>query len=192
MAKMKLIWLTVTGLLLFSVLAWAAPPQDYTLDYTYKNPDGTVSKIVKYYLRDGNKFRSEYLSGDGAVITTNILRKDKGIVWSLDTNLKQYNEVPLKQDSWKYAIIGNFVTDFQELKKTGETKLLNYPCDIYESESDGWANIIVVERGMSIILRIENKQNGKLVQIMEATEFRPEKPAAALFEIPTGYIKSKN
>ncbi len=189
MSKMKLIWLAVAGLLLFSISAWAAPPQDYTLGYTYKNPDGTVSKIVKYYLHDGNKFRSEYLSGDGAVITINILRKDKGLVWALDTNSKQYKEVPLKQDSWKYAIIGNLVTDFQGLKKIGETKLLNYPCDIYESESDGWTNIVAVERGMGIILRVENKQNGKLVQIMEATEFRPEKPAAALFEIPAGYKK---
>ncbi len=192
MSKMKLIWLAVTGLLLFSVSAWAAPPPDYTLGYTYKKPEGTVTKTVKYYLRDGDKFRSEYFSGDGAVITTNILRKDKGLVWSLDTNSKKYNEVPLKPDSWTYAIIGNLVTDFQGLQKTGETKLLNFPCDIYESESDGWTNIIAVERGMSIILRVENKQNGKLVQIMEATEFRPEKPAAALFEVPAGYTKSKN
>lgn len=56
----------------------------------------------------------------------------------------------------------------------------------------GWRNIISVERGMGTISRIENKQNGKLVQIMEATEFRPEKPAAALFEIPNGYTKSDN
>ena len=85
--------------------------------------------------------------------------------------------------------VSDFVTDFQGLTKTGETKFLNFPCDIYESESNGWTNIIAVERGMSIILRVENKQNGKRVQIMEATVFRPEKPAVALFEIPAGYKK---
>jgi outer membrane lipoprotein-sorting protein len=154
---MKLIWLAVAELFLFSALAWAAPLQDYSIGYTIKNPDGTISSFIKYYLRDGNKFRAEYLNKDGVAHTVNILRKDKGLVWSLDPNLKTYFEVPLRQDKWENAVMGVSATISPELKKTGTTKFLNYPCDIYEVESDEWINIDVIELSMNIFFRFEIK-----------------------------------
>jgi hypothetical protein len=57
---------------------------------------------------------------------------------------------------------------------------------------DNWTNIAYVAQDLNVILKTELLQNGKLVQIMEATEFSMEKPAAALFEIPDGYIKNDN
>lgn len=229
MLKIKIIGLAVAGFLLFAALAGAAPPQDYMLGCIFKNPDGSVFRMSRYYLRDGDKFRTEYittvqydvsagaevstdlsddgnpeshvrdsaelrteyLTGDIEPHTVEILRKDKRLVWLLDTSFKVYSQVPLKADGWENTNAALFVNDFSKLKKTGETRLLNYPCDIYQTEErGGWSNIVTVAQGMNVILRAELRQNGKLAQTMEATEFRLEKPAASLFEIPTGYKKN--
>ena len=227
MLKMRLICLLIAGLLVSSTLAWAAPLQDYTICYTFKNPDGTVFRITKYYLRDGDKFRTDYISTvtyhvraeaeasidlsddgntkndvrDGAELqaeyltdaephTIEILRKDKGLVWTVDPNLKNYVQVPLRQDAWEHAVTRNFVPGSPALKKIGETKCLNYPCNIYEMEIKDWGTYnFVVAQGMNIILGSELRQNGKLGEIMEAMQLHLEKPAAALFEIPAGYEK---
>jgi hypothetical protein len=204
---MIVVLLLITGLFISSTL-WAAPPQDYTLSLTFRNPDGTVFRITKYYLGDDNKFRVEYLTpvqyhvNDGAELqaekltnveanTVEILRKDKGLVWSLDPSVKDYVQVPLKKDAWERAVTGVFAIESHKLKKTGTTKFLNYPCDIYESERDGWTTISVIEPGTNIIFRSELREKNKLVQIMEATEFCLDKPAAALFEIPAGYKRGQ-
>jgi hypothetical protein len=208
MMKMKFIWLMLAGLLFVSAMASAAPPQDYTLSYTFKNPDGTVFRITKYYLCDGNKFRVEYLSpvkynvNDGAELqvekltnveanTIEIYRKDKKLVWSLDPSFKNYIEVTLKQDIWERDVTEIFATESHKQKKTGATKFLNYPCDLYEAERDGWTTISVIEPGTNIIFRTELREKDKIVQIMEATEFSLAKPAASLFEIPVGYKRRK-
>lgn len=188
----KLIWLAAAGCLLFSVLAWAAPLQDYSISYTVKNPDGAVTDLLKYYLQDGNKFRVDYLHPDGVVYTIEILRKDKGLVWSMDPNLKIYFEVPLRQEAWERAITGVSMAESPKINKTGTTKFLNYPCDIYEVVSGEWTNIFFLEPSMNLILRSETKHKGKTFQIREATEFSPQKPAVSLFEIPAGYQKQLN
>lgn len=229
MPKTNLIWLLIIGLGIYSALAWAIPPQDYTISYTFKNPDGTVFRITKYYLRDGNKFRTDYISTNqynisaGADVSTDlsndttgnvssdaqlqaehltniepqtvdILRKDKNLVWSLDPSFKNYIEVPLKQDVWEHALTEIFINDFHDFKKTGDIKLLNYTCDIYESvqkvKEDTWTNVAYVAQGLTVVLKTELWQNGKLVQTMEATEFSIEKPASSLFVIPDGYQKN--
>ena len=182
-----IIALVVTGGM-FSPLAGAAPPQDYSLSYAVKTADGAVFRNVKYDLRDGNKFRVEYISGD-AVTTIDILRKDKGVVWAVDPGLKQYAEIPMKQDAWDSSVSGMFATVPQDVKKTGTTKLLNYSCDIYERDQEGWTMISAIDPGTNVILRNETRQKGKVFQIMEATEVSFAKPAAALFEIPDGYNK---
>ena len=224
--KLKSVWLTGVGLFLFSVLAWAAPPQDYQLGYVFKNPDGSVFRIIRYYLRDGNKYRAEYLTtvqagidhtdamteqlpaggaqwssstkmtverlpSDAAPQGVEILRKDKGLVWNLMAASQSYSQAPLRQDAWDYAYGKNFVSDCSGFKKIGATRLLNYSCDIYQTEEDGWSNIITVARDSKVILKIETFENGKLAETMEALEFRTEKPAAALFEIPDGYKKNQ-
>lgn len=233
MLKTKLIWLLVAGLVISTAIAWTVPPQNYTISYTFKNPDGSVFRITKYYMRDGNKFRTDYISpiqyniSAGAEVTTDlsgdadsqkiakedvkltteqpnniephtieILRKDKNLVWSLDPSFKNYIEVPLRQDAWERAIDGIYNIDSPDLKKTGEIKMLDYTCDIYEStqkvKEDSWTNIAFVAQDINVILKTELWQNGKLVQTMEATEFNMEKPASSLFEIPEGYQKNDN
>lgn len=192
MLKMRLIWLAVTGLLLFSALAWAAPPQDCTVAYTFKNPDGQVFRVIKYYLSDSLKFRVDYLSKDGTVNAVNIYRKDKGLIWSLNPSTQEYKEKSMEPDEWDYQLMGIFVPEFQKAKKNGETKIFNYPCDIYEAERSGWTTISYIAQGMNIALKTELKEKEKLVQIMEATEFQLKKPAASLFEIPAGYQKQQN
>ena len=62
MGKAISICLILAGLLISSAITWAAPPKDYKIVYNYKNPDGTLFRIIKYYMRDGLKFRSEYYS----------------------------------------------------------------------------------------------------------------------------------
>jgi outer membrane lipoprotein-sorting protein len=229
MPKTRLFWLFIIGLVISSALTWAVPPQDYTISYTFKNPDGTVFRITKYYLRDGNKFRTDYISptqyniSAGADASTDlsndtsgnvssdaqlqaehltnvepqtieILRKDKNLVWSLDPSFKNYIEVPLKQDAWEHSLTEIFISDFHDFKKTGDTTLLNYTCDIYENvqkvKEETWTNTAYVAQRLNVILKTELRQNGKLVQTMEATEFSTEKPASSLFEIPDGYQKN--
>lgn len=189
MPRMKLICLSVAGLLLFAPLVWAAPPRDCTIGYVSKGADGAVFNAQKYYLRDGDKYRCEYTGGDGVMHTVEILRKDKGLVWSMNPEFKQYHEVPLRQDSWERAIGGLFALQDPPVKRSGTMKILNYTCDVYEMLSGEWLNIFAIEPGTKAILRSEIKHNGTLFQIREATEFKTEKPAAALFEIPAGYNK---
>lgn len=229
MLKLNLILMLILGLMMSSALALDVPPQDYEIVYVFKNADGTVASMLKYYMRDGNKFRTEYISTVEYGITANteastdlsndtssnvsgtaqldakplsnpephtveILRNDKKLVWSLDPSFKDYIEVPLRQDSWEHILTNIFISDFHDLKKTGEAKLLNYTCDIYESvqkvKEDTWTNIAYVSHDLGVILKTELWQNGKLVQIMQATEFNLEKPALSLFEIPETYTKN--
>jgi len=192
MWKMKLIYLAIAGFLLLSTLVLAAPLQDYSIAYTVKKPDGIVTDLIKYYLRDGNKFRVDYLHPDGVTYAIEILRKDKGLVWSLDPSFKIYFEVPLRQDAWERAVRGISGTEPPKLGKTGTAKFLNYTCDIYEVEAEGWTSIFYLEPSMNLILRSETKHKGETFQIREATEFSPAKPAAALFEVPDGYQKQQN
>ena len=225
-SKIKII---IAGLLVFSVSAYSAPLKNFAISYTFKNADGSVFRIIKYYLNDGLRFRSEYYSpvkynisaraeaqtGDSVSKvethtelqpesssgklephTIEILRKDKELVWSIDPSYKQYFEVPLRQDPWERATTEIFLTDSTNIKKTGETKLLDYPCNIYENvqkvDKDTWTNIFYVTQGSNIIMKNELLQNGNLIQIMEATEFSEEQPASSLFEVPEGYKKFEN
>ena len=208
MLKIKSVWLVLVGLFVFSALAWAAPPQDYKLGYIFKNPDGSAFRIIRYYLRDGNKFRAEYITlvqlqinntesnvealpTDTEPQTVEILRKDKGLVWTLDPSFKVYFQGPLRKDAWDRLLGQIFIPDLQMFKKAGETQLLNYPCDIYQTaEWEGWSHIITVARGFNVVLKDELLQNGKLAQTTEPLEFRMEKPAPGLFEIPQGYKKN--
>ncbi len=178
--------LPIAGVVLFSTL-WAAPPQNYSLGFTFKNPDGTVFRIIKYHLRDGGKYRVAYLSGDGAANAVEIYRKDKGLIWSLDPASKTYKATALTQEAWVYAVAGPCAADSQMQKKTGTAQFLKRACDVYETEKDGWLTISLVEQGTHFVLRSETKQNGQLVQTMAATEYSLAKPAAALFELPAGY-----
>ena len=231
MPKANLILMLIIGLMISSALALTVPPKDYAIVYVFKNADGTVSSMIKYYMRDGNKFRTEYISTVEYSINANteastdlgndtssnvsstaqldakpisnpephtieILRNDKKLVWSLDPSFKDYIEVPLRQESWDHILTNIFISDFHDFKKTGEAKLLNYSCDIYESvqkvKEDTWTNIVYVSQDQGAILKTELWQNGKLVQIMEATEFNMEKPALSLFEIPVTYTKNNS
>lgn len=237
--KTKFILLLIAGFLVSSSLTRAESPQNYSISYTFKNPDGTMFRVIKYYLLDGSKFRTGYYSytapveynvsveaesqldsaafkeaaGVKIVVSDNaesqakdinniephtieILQKDKDLVWTLNPEYKIYTEVTLRQDSWERSITGLLVNSFPDLKKTGEMKLLGYPCDVYESvqksPENTWTNILVAAQGLGVVLKTELLQNGKLVQTMEATEFSMEKPAASLFEIPDGYQKNDN
>ncbi len=231
MSKTNLILMLIIGLLISSTLALIVSPQDYAIVYVFKNADGSIYNMIKYYMRDGNKFRTEYitaveysmttnteastdLSNDSSIITSStaqlnakpisnpephtieILRNDKKLVWSLDPSYKNYREVPLSQESWQHILTNIFISDLHNFKKTGEAKLLNYNCDIYESvqkvKEDTWTNIAYVSLDQGAILKTELWQNGKLVQTMEATEFNMEKPALSLFEIPVTYTKNNS
>ena len=228
MPKAILILTLIFGLMISSALAFNVPPQDYTIIYVFKNADGIVSNMIKYFMLDGNKFRTEYITTVEYSMTTNIeastdlsndtssnissteqlnakpisnpephtieiLRNDKKLVWSMDPSYKNYIEVPLKQESWEHILTNIFISDFHDFKITGEVKLLNYNCDIYESvqkvKEDNWTNIDYVSHDLGVIMKTELWQNGKLVQIMEATEFNLEKPEKSLFEIPKTYTK---
>jgi hypothetical protein len=227
MYKAKYYFLVALGLLISSYV-WASPPENYIIKYNFKNPDGSVFRIIKYYFREGCKFRSEYYStiqyninssaeaqvendsvesqaeadmktesiANPEPHTVEILRKDKNLVWSIMPEFKQYFEVSLKPDSWDRSVSGNFVSDFKDLKKTGESKLLNNDCEIYESVQKyndvTWTNIFYVAKELKVILKSEMLQNGKLVQTMEAAEFSTEQPSSFLFEVPEGYSKGEN
>ena len=157
MLKANLILIVIIGLMISSALALDVPPKDYAIVYVFKNADGTVSSMIKYYMRDGNKFRTEYITTVEYSITANteastdlsndtstnvsstaqldaksisnpephtveILRNDKKLVWSLDPSFKDYIEVPLRQESWEHILTNIFISDFHDLKKTGEAK----------------------------------------------------------------------
>jgi hypothetical protein len=190
--KMKFIGLVIFGSLLFTWV-WAAPPPDYALTYAYKEMNReTLTMTLKYYLHNGLKLRIDYLSAGGAVRMSKIFLKDKGLVWTLYSFSQQYQEQPLDQDVWDIVTGGfAFEWDWDQCQKTGETKLLNYPCDIYQMQKNATITTAYIAQGMNIVLKAESRENDKIVLKMEATDFRPEKTAASFFEIPAGYTKSQ-
>ncbi len=214
----------IAGLIITSASA-ADTPKNFSISYKYKNPDGSVFRIIKYYMSEGLKFRSEYFImnqyqidaevkaeksdktdanvkaemkkenlTDTEAQIIEILRKDKELVWSLEPSLKLYREVPLKQDGWEHAFSQIFIYDSIKINKTGEIKVLGYPCEVYEYtqnfSEDKWTNIFYVAKDMEVILKSEMLKNGKLVQLQEATEFSIDKPADNVFEVPDGFNKA--
>ena len=238
-AMYKIILLLIAGFLVLSSFSRTEAPQNYTMSYVFKNPDGTPFRVIKYYLLEGMKFRVEYysfntpteinvsaeaeLNLDNAAVkevskvnvdvnevnklqapdltgleahTIEILRNDKKLVWSMEPSFKQYVEVPLREDSWRRSLMTIVINNFADYKKTGETKLLNYSCSMYENVQkigdNSWISILYVADGLNVILKAETFKNGTLFQLQEATEFRQDKPEQALFEIPKGYQKNDN
>lgn len=61
MPKANLFLMLILGLMISTAFAIDVPPQDYAIVYVFKNADGTVSNMIKYYMRDSNKFRTEYI-----------------------------------------------------------------------------------------------------------------------------------
>lgn len=239
MMRTKFILLLIAGFSVFSSLTRAEPPQNYTVSYAFKNPDGTLFRVIKYYLLDGLKFRTGYYSyaapveynvsveaesqldsaavKEGVVVkssvtsdagsqaadlsniephTIQILRNDKKLVWTISPEFKKYSEVSLRPDSWERSVTGLLLNSYPDLKKTGEIKLLDYPCDVYENvqtdQENNWRNIVIAAHGLDVVLKTELWKNSKLVQTMEATEFSTKKPASSLFEVPGGYQKNDN
>lgn len=71
MPKSNFLLMLIIGLTISSALALDVPPKDYAIVYIFKNADGTVSNMIKYYMRDGDKFRTEYISTVEYSITAN-------------------------------------------------------------------------------------------------------------------------
>ncbi|MGE5577392.1 MAG: hypothetical protein ACM3TT_09415, partial [Syntrophothermus sp.] len=176
-------------LLLASVLILASSPQDFTLKYTFKNPDGSVFRLVHNYMAGGVKYRVDYLTPSGTTNLINIYRKDKDLYWSCNPTNKTYVEKKLDETEWSYAMIGVFAWEEDKQKKTGEAEFLGWPCEVFAAERAGYTTIRHLLQGTNLVLRSELREKEKLVQIVEATEFRQEKPAASLFELPVGYKK---
>jgi hypothetical protein len=57
-----LVCLVLTGLLLSCASALASSPLDYSMTTEYRNPDGTVFRITRDYVRDGAMHRREYVT----------------------------------------------------------------------------------------------------------------------------------
>ncbi len=194
--KMKFIGLVLAGLLLPSTLAWTAPPPDYVLTYVHQekepNREALTTMTLKYYLHNGLKLRIDYLSASGAVRLSRIFQKDKSLVRTLYSFSQQYQEGALDQAAWD-SIIGGFAFewDWDQCQKTGATKFLNYPCDIYQMQKNAKTTTAYIAQGLDIVLKAEIRENDKILLTMEATDFRPEKTAAAFFEIPAGYTKGQ-
>ncbi len=214
MSRLKPKLLLIPAVLIILSFTSNAPIQNFMISYASINPDGSIFHIIKYYLRDGNKFRSEYYnsvdqpSKAGAAFRMNyenkiyeahtvlILLKDKGIVLSIDPAYKDYRRVPLRNEAWSHAIENIFYADSVKMKKIGEMKILNYNCDILENvqnvKDDKWTNVFYIAQDLNVIMKIETLKNDKSVQVTQAIELNKRKPLLSLFEIPKGFSKNKN
>jgi hypothetical protein len=182
----------IAGLLLLSPLALAAQPRDYTLSCAFKNPDGKVFRIIDYHLSGSQKFRVDILNTDRTANAVTIYRKDKGLAWFLDPASRKYTEKKLDGAAWEQAVATMFAAGSQKLGKTGEAQILGYPCDVFQTENNGWTVVSCVGHDTDVILKSEIKKDGQPVQVTEASKFLTEKPADSLFEIPAGYALQKD
>lgn len=92
MSKTNLILMLIIGLLISFTLALIVSPQDYAIVYVFKNADGSIYNMIKYYMRDGNKFRTEYITAVEYSMTTNTeastdLSNDSSIITSSTAQL---------------------------------------------------------------------------------------------------------
>lgn len=184
MTRMKILLLGSVVLLLLSPPVLAAEPQDCTLSCAFKNEEGQVFKFIDYHLSGGTRFRIDILNADRTTMAFGIYRKDTGTSWSLDPDTKKYSEKKLDPGTWDTVIETLFAREFQAQEKTGEARVLDYPCDVYRQENNRWVTLSYVAQGLNIVLRSEIIRDGKTVEVMEAVKFVQEKPADSLFEIP--------
>ncbi len=54
--------LLIPAVLLLLSFSSTSQLNNLTISYVFKNADGSVFRIVKYYMADGNKFRTDYIS----------------------------------------------------------------------------------------------------------------------------------
>lgn len=194
---MRLICLMLVGLLLFPTIVWAASPQDYTITYVHeeKEPqrESLTTMNLKYYVSNDQKLRIDYLSASAAVQMSRIFQRDQGLIWTLYSFANQYQEESFDQSQWE-ALKGGFAFEWEwdKCQKTGETKILNYPCDIYQMQQNAKTTTAYIAQEMNIVLKAEIEEDGKIVFKLEATDFQPqEKTAASFFELPDGYTKGQ-
>lgn len=184
MIRTKLFVLAWAVPLLLNPSVWAAEPQDCTLSCAFKNEDGKVFKFIDYHLSGGEKFRIDILDPDRTALAFAIYRKDMGTAWSLDADTKKYTAKKLDQAMWDHMIETLFAREFQAQGKTGEVRVLDYPCDVYRVENNRWVTLSYVAQGLNVVLKSEIIKDGETVEVMEAVKFLQEKPADSLFEIP--------
>lgn len=179
--------LAIAGISFCWTLAWAAPPQDFSHVSVVKNADGTTAQFINVHLRDGKKLRVEFLAADRSVLAISIYRKDKELTWGVEPDSKTYVQKKLDAGTWDRGLFSVFPEPGQTFIKTGEATHLGFACDVLASELKKISTVNAVVRDMNVIMKSDMLLKGKVVQVIETTEFRLEKPPATLFELPAGY-----
>lgn len=179
-------------LLLFSlaIAASAAKPTDYSTDMVVLQ-GSQVIQTMKLYV-SGQKSRVEgFTAGPlGRIVT--IVRKDRGVTWTLYLDKKQYTEKPLAAGGQPgRPDLANF--DLANIKKEnlGRETVLGYPCTKMRVTMGNLPNgqpmvaTVWVADSLELPLRLETMG---ITQENRNLKVGPQ--PASLFEIPAGFVKT--
>lgn len=157
----------------------------FTADMVMKQRGMTVSGKLSV---SGKKTRQDMTMGNRPMTT--IVRADKGVTWMLDSQKKQYMEMPgtrsLMPDDKAMA-------RFATKKDAGTQKINGYVCKktVYTPRANrgpGGTITMWVSQKLQMPLKMEMK-NPQGTMSMECKNIQEKKVSDALFELPKGYKK---
>ncbi|MEW6444253.1 MAG: DUF4412 domain-containing protein [bacterium] len=176
--------------LLTASMVFAATPTDYSTDMVIL--DGReIVQTLKLYV-SGEKSRLEGMTAGplGPIVT--ISRKDRGVVWTLFVNKKQYSEQSLaanpalgKADLSSFDLVG------AEKEILGKEKVMGHPCTKMRVKAGALPNgqpmtsMVWVADDVGLPIRLE-----AMGIVQENRNVRTGPQPSALFEIPPGFERT--
>lgn len=172
------------------MLALAAPPTGYSTDMVVVS-GGQVLQTMRLYV-SGQKSRVEGMTAGplGPVVT--ISRKDKGIVWTLYLDKKQYTEkVAAASSAPGRPELGNLDLGNLEKENLGKENVLGYACTKMRVTLGAMPNgramtsTVWVADALDLPIRLE-----MMGIVQENRNLKVGPQPAPLFEIPAGFAKT--
>jgi hypothetical protein len=174
----------------FAAAAYAQKVADFTADQVTLDAAGKPLRQSKVYFSAG-KMRMDDVMPQSGVNLIMIYRSDLKKNFMLNTDKKIYTEREMDENELSGAITSMAAVKNRKEKQLGEETVNGYPCVKKEIEAEievmGIKNISrsVVWQSPKFDLPLRTRTDSG--QVTELRNIQEQKPAAALFEVPSGY-----
>lgn len=170
--------------------AFAARPKDYSADLALLD-GGQVMQTMKLYV-SGPKSRVESLAVGPLGRTIAISRKDRGVVWTLFPDKRQYTEKALQTGAAVGRVdLSNLDISAMKKEYLGRETVLGYPCAKLQVNLGKLPNgnpmtaIVWVADALDLPVRLST-----MGFVQENRNIKVGTQPAHLFEIPAGFTKT--
>lgn len=177
----------ILALCLFSEIVMAA---EFSADMTQVTPsrNGVVTMKGKIYVK-GIIQRQDLSTPIGKHII--IMRPDKGVIWTLMPDSKNYLEQPTtKIDAKSVPSIESVIKKRTDLKKAGTAKVAGYDCVkyTYKNPERQVSGTVYISTKLQQQLKADT-QTGTRKMSYSLSNIKEGKQAMSIFDLPAGYKK---